>query len=148
MSAQVRRAMAAYSSQSLDADVNTASPHRLIVLLYDGAIKAVTIAKLHMQNMNIGEKGAAISKAISIIEEGLRLSLDRESGGELAQNLDALYEYIAYLLLEANIQNDIEKLDTALSLLKDLKESWDSIALEVQQNHQAGQEQMVQYGSI
>jgi flagellar secretion chaperone FliS len=134
MSAQIRRAMAAYGSQSLDADVNTASPHRLIVLLYDGAIKAVTLAKMHMLNNNIGEKGAAISKAISIIEEGLRLSLDRSTGGELAENLDALYEYIAYILLEANLRNDASHLDTALSLLKDLKDSWNSIGVQASES--------------
>lgn len=128
MSAQIRRAMAAYGSQSLDADVNTASPHRLIVLLYDGAIKAISLAKLHMNNGNIAEKGNAISKAISIIEEGLRLSLDRTTGGELAENLDALYEYMAFMLLEANIKNDSEHLDLVLKLLKELKESWESIA--------------------
>ncbi len=128
MSAQIRRAMAAYGSQSLDADVNTASPHRLIVLLYDGAIKAISLAKLHMNNGNIADKGNAISKAISIIEEGLRLSLDRTTGGELAENLDALYEYMAFMLLEANIKNDSEHLDLVLKLLKELKESWESIA--------------------
>lgn len=128
MSAQIRRAMAAYGSQSLDADVNTASPHRLIVLLYDGAIKAISLAKLHMNNGNIAEKGNAISKAISIIEEGLRLSLDRTTGGELAENLDALYEYMAFMLLDANIKNDSEHLDLVLKLLKELKESWESIA--------------------
>lgn len=148
MSANLRRAISAYGVQSLDADVSTASPHRLIILLYEGAIKAVTLAKLHMENGQIGEKGAAISKAIAIVEDGLRLSLDREAGGELAENLDALYEYIAHLLLEGNLHNDSDRLEQALTLLRDLKDSWASIAPAAQSPQAAPAEQAVQYGRV
>ncbi|WP_273428028.1 flagellar export chaperone FliS [Chitinibacter tainanensis] len=147
MSANMRRAMMAYGSQSLDADVNTASPHRLIVLLFEGAIKAIHLAKLHLNNKDIAAKGASISKAIAIIEDGLRLSLDREAGGEMAANLDALYEFIAYSLLEANLHNDVEKLDLSAQLLSDLKESWEKIGNDPALNQQATTPD-VQYGRV
>lgn len=127
MNSVKRKALSAYEQNSLDIAVESASPHRLVVMLFEGAIKAVTLAKMHMQAGAIPDKGAAISKAIAIIEEGLRVALDKEKGGELAANLDALYEYMARELLEGNIRNDETKLDTALHLLTELKEAWESI---------------------
>jgi flagellar secretion chaperone FliS len=122
-----KKALNAYGRNSLDTAVESASPHRLIVMLYDGAIKAVSLAQIHMGNGAIAEKGAAISKAIAIIEEGLRLALDLEKGGELAENLDALYEYMTQRLLEANLNNRSDLLDEVGSLLLDLKTAWDVI---------------------
>ncbi|SFM98605.1 flagellar protein FliS [Formivibrio citricus] len=127
MSIAARKALNAYNQNSLNAAVEAASPHRLIIMLYEGAIKAVNLAKLHMQSGAVAGKGAAVSKAIAIIEEGLRLSLDKEKGGELAENLDALYDFMARELLEGNLRNDEAKLDTVLRLLTDLKEAWESI---------------------
>lgn len=123
----MKKALNAYGQAGLEVSVETASPHRLIVMLYDGAIKATSLAKIHMQNGAIAEKGAAISKAIAIIEEGLRLSLDKEKGGELAENLDALYDYMATQLLDANLYNKTGPLDEVLKLLMDIREAWLSI---------------------
>lgn len=122
-----KAALNAYGKQDLAAQVEAASPHRLIVMLFDGAIKACNLAKLHMRNGAIADKGMAITKAIAIIQEGLRLSLDKEVGGELAANLDALYDYMGRMLLQANLHNDEAKLDEVASLLSDLKESWEQI---------------------
>lgn len=122
-----KRALNAYGSVSLDHQVETASPHRLVVMLFDGAIKSINLAKFHIQQGDIAQKGTAITKAISIVEEGLRLCLDKSSGGELAENLDALYEYASYQLLLANMKSDLGKLDEVLDLLNDLRESWLSI---------------------
>lgn len=127
MALMMKKALNAYGQAGLAASVESASPHRLIIMLYEGAIKAVTLAKIHMQSGAIAEKGAAISKAIAIIEEGLRLSLDKEKGGELAENLDALYDYLAMQLLDANINNRIEQLDQVNRLLNDLKDAWELI---------------------
>jgi flagellar secretion chaperone FliS len=123
----VKKALSAYGQTSLDTVVESASPHQLIVLLYEGAIKAIQLGKIYMQQGLIAQKGAAISKAIAIIEDGLRLALDKENGGELAENLDALYDYISFELLQANINNVPERLDEMLSLLGQLKEAWLSI---------------------
>lgn len=131
MNAIVRKALHAYGAQSLETEVAAASPHRLILMLYDGAIKAVNMAKAYMQNGQIAEKGAAISKAIAIIDEGLRLSLDKERGGELVHNLDALYAYMTQQLLLANIHNQVDTLDEVCGLLASLKEAWESIGSQV-----------------
>lgn len=144
MNISARKALNAYGQNSLDAAVSAASPHKLVVLLYEGAIKAISLAKIHMENGATAERGAAISKAIAIIEEGLRLSLDKEKGGELAENLDALYDYMARQLLEANIHNKLEPLDVVLKLLVDIKEAWEGIDPAIQaQNSQAEQQPLV-----
>lgn len=125
MNAGMRKAaLSAYGKQDLATQVMAASPHRLILMLFEGAIKSCTLAKIHMQNGAIADKGMAITKAIAIIQEGLRLSLDKEQGGDLAANLDALYEYMGLQLLQANLHNDSARLDEVLGLLAGLKESW------------------------
>ena len=120
-------AMKAYGAATIDEQVATASPHRLIVMLFDGAIKSINLAKFHLQQGNIASKGENISKAIAIIEEGLRLSLDKQIGGEIVNNLDSLYEYAAYQLMVANLHNRLELMDEVLLLLNQLKLSWESI---------------------
>jgi flagellar protein FliS len=123
----VKKAISAYGQTSLDMVVESASPHQLIVLLFEGAIKAIQLSKIYMQQGLIAQKGAAISKAIAIVEDGLRLALDKENGGELAENLDSLYDYISFELLQANINNTPERLDEMLDLLGQLKDAWVSI---------------------
>ncbi len=127
MSAAARNALDAYSQVGVEVDVATASPHRLILLLFDGALKAVTKARFYMGNTEISAKGEAISKAIAIIDEGLRLSLDVKAGGELAENLGSLYEYMCHRLLQANLKNDINALDEVTRLLTELRGAWASI---------------------
>lgn len=123
-----KRQLAAYRS-SLDVEVETASPHKLILLLFDGGISAIRQAKLLVGNKErIGEKGKLIGKAIAIIEEGLRLGLDLEKGGELATNLDALYAYCSARLLDANLKNDVVILEEVEALLQDLRGAWATIA--------------------
>lgn len=124
MSAMNRNALNAYSQVSVNGSVATASPHKLITMLFDGALLSIATARGHMQRREIAEKGMAISKAIAIIDEGLKLSLDMKAGGDLAQKLDALYEYMCLRLLFANLKNDLEPLDEVASLLNDLKSAW------------------------
>lgn len=117
----------AYAKIGVETGVASASPHKLIVMLFDGAIAAIASAVQHMQTGSVAEKGKAISKAISIIEEGLRASLDKNAGGEIAQNLDALYEYMSKRLLLANLKNQPELLEEVRGLLRDLKAAWEAI---------------------
>jgi flagellar protein FliS len=119
--------MNAYAKMGNDVAVETASPHKLISMLYEGAILAIVKAKAYMQNGEIAAKGESISKAMSIINLGLLASLDTTVGGELAQNLQMLYEYMSQTLLEANVKNDPAKLDEVAGLLRDLKSAWDTI---------------------
>jgi len=127
MNAIARNALSAYSQVDMEVNVSVASPCKLVLLLYDGAIKAISLAKFSMQDRKIAAKGEAISKAISIIDEGLKLSLDTKSGGEIAENLSALYDYMCHRLLMANIKNDAAALDEVSKLLADLREAWAAI---------------------
>ena len=118
----------AYQQVSLETSVNQASPHHLIVLLFDGALNAIKLAKLYIEKGNIAGKGTAISKAINIIDNGLKSCLDMEKGGEIAANLDDLYHYISHQLVLANLHNDVAKLDSCYDLLNNIAQSWREIA--------------------
>lgn len=117
----------AYAKVGIETGVTAASPHKLIVMLYDGALVSVAAAIRHMREGNIPEKGAAISKAITIIDSGLRASLDKKVGGDIAQGLDALYEYMGQRLLQANLKNQIELLEEVQRLLSELRDAWNAI---------------------
>lgn len=127
MNAVSRNALSAYSQVDVDVSVAVASPYKLILLLFDGALKAISLARFNMQNRQIAAKGEAISKAIAIIDEGLNLCLDVKAGGELAENLSALYEYMCHRLLQANLKNDVAALDEVTKLLSELRGAWAAI---------------------
>lgn len=120
-------AIKAYAKVGIESSVTAADPHKLISMLFQGALQAIANAKGAMLRKDIPAKGAAISKAILIIDDGLNASLDKNVGGELAQNLGSLYEYMTLRLLNANMKNDVAILDEVTRLLTDLKEAWDSI---------------------
>lgn len=124
-------AINAYRDVGLETSVMSADPHKLITMLYEGALLSITKARSHMLAKQIPEKGSAISKAIAIIGEGLNASLDKKVGGELAQNLSALYTYMVTRLVEANLNNDVAALDEVTRILADLKDAWDTIRPQV-----------------
>ncbi|WP_447919423.1 flagellar export chaperone FliS [Achromobacter aegrifaciens] len=113
-----------YADIGLETQILGASPERLITLLYMGARAAIGQARLHLQDGRIAERGAAISKAIKIVDEGLKMGLNMEAGGDIAANLSRLYDYIVRTLLTANLKADVEQLDIADRLLADLAEAW------------------------
>ncbi|MDR0565051.1 MAG: flagellar export chaperone FliS [Azoarcus sp.] len=117
----------AYADLGRESDINTASPHRLIVLLFEGAETAINVAKVHAERGNIAERGASLSKAIDIISNGLKVSLDMEKGGILAARLAALYDYMVSRLLFANMKNDIAAMKEVLSLLGEIHDAWNQI---------------------
>jgi len=119
----------AYSNVGLESNLISADPHKLIAMLYQGALLAIANAKNGMLRKDIPAKGKAISHAIRIIDEGLKASLDKNVGGELALDLDALYGYMCVRLLHANLNNDMEALDEVARLLGEIKSAWDSIRL-------------------
>jgi flagellar protein FliS len=118
----------AYAKVGMETGVIAANPHKLIIMLFEGAQIALNNALQQMQAGNIPEKGKAISKAIMIIENGLRASLDKSVGGEIAINLDALYEYMGGRLLLANLNNDAAIIQEVQTLLHDIKSAWEEIA--------------------
>lgn len=112
-----------YKKIGVSSNVDDASPYRLILMLMDGALARIASAKGHIIRNEIAEKGETIGRAISIID-GLRVSLDKDAGGEIADNLDDLYNYMESRLLEANMNSDIEVLDEVAHLLNEIKGAW------------------------
>ncbi len=121
------KAINAYTNVGLESSVDTADSHKLILMLYQGAVLAVASAKNYMMRKETAKKGKSISHAIAIIESGLQASLDKNVGGELTQNLSSLYDYMTMRLITANLKNDTEILDEVTRLLSDLKGAWESI---------------------
>lgn len=119
--------VSAYKSVGVDTAVTMADPHRLILMLFDGAAIAIGEARQHMTQGRIAEKGMAISKAIDIIGNGLKASLDVQQGGELAERLAALYDYMITRLLYANLKNNAAALDEVAALLADIHSAWQEI---------------------
>lgn len=124
------RAINSYGQVALHSEVQIASRHRLIQMLMEGALEKIAYAKGDIERGNLQEKGKNIGWAISIIN-GLRSSLDSERGGDIASNLDNLYEYMGRCLSEANINAEISKLEEVTSLLLKIKGAWDEIPEEV-----------------
>lgn len=120
-------AMRQYQSVNTQAKAVDASPHRLIQMLMDGGMTRLAQARGAMERQQHALKGELIGKAIGIIG-GLRSGLDLQQGGDLAQNLDNLYDYMVRRLSEANVNNSIEPLDEVAGLLRDIKSGWDAIA--------------------
>jgi flagellar protein FliS len=121
----------AYARVGVETGVMGASPHRLIVMLYQGARKAIALARMHLQQGNIAARGEAIGKAIEIIGSGLQVSLNQEAGGDIAERLDALYTYMTRRLLEANLKQSEAMLVEVDGLLATLEEAWIGIAPEI-----------------
>lgn len=128
MFGMMRSPAESYAKVGVDAAVETSDPHRLVLMLFDGATAAVSLARIHMEAGQIAQKGAAISKAIDLVSNGLQASLDMESGGDLAERLAALYEYMTQRLLFANLKNSVAALDEVSELLASLREAWAQIA--------------------
>ncbi|MBB5322567.1 flagellar export chaperone FliS [Marinobacter oulmenensis] len=116
----------AYQRVNTQTSITDADPHKLIQLLYNGAIERINMAKARMQAKDYAGKAQLINKAIEIIG-GLRAFLDFEKGGELSPRLEALYDYMERTLLDASVKNDVAKLDEVLDLLRSVKEGWDGI---------------------
>ncbi len=100
-----------------------ASPHELILRLMNGALERTAQAKGAIQQQNQQEKAELISKAISIIA-GLSACLDHSQPGDLSKNLEDLYDYMSVQLVNANVDNDVEKLDEVSRLLSEIRSAW------------------------
>ncbi|MCR9104334.1 MAG: flagellar export chaperone FliS [Gammaproteobacteria bacterium] len=122
-------ALQQYQAIGVQSGVTDASPHQLISMLISGAADRIAAARGAMERGETARKGELISKAISIVD-GLRASLDRDNGGEVAANLGALYDYIEQGLVEANLRSDVARLDEAARLLGEVREAWNSIPAE------------------
>ena len=122
----------AYASVGIHTAVESASPHKLILMLYDGLLKQLRLGNAHMSRGELGKKATCLSKALSILDQGLRLNLDREAGGDIANQLHALYEYCERRILHANLRNDAAAVDEVIRLIEPLRTAWQAISPDAQ----------------
>lgn len=130
MFGNARNAISAYKKAGADAAVEVNDPHKLILLLFSGAQAALGSARAAIQLNQIAVKGESISKAIDIVSNGLKVSLDLETGGQIAEQLEALYDYMVLRLLNANAKNDLKALEEVSGLLEEIHSAWRGIAPE------------------
>ena len=123
---RIASAVDQYKSVGVRSGVEGASAHRLVQMLMEGALDKMAIAKGQMERKEFEGKGHYISWAIAIIN-GLRDSLDKQTGGEIANNLDGIYSYMVRRLLEANRRNDTAIVAEVSSLLAEVKSAWDAM---------------------
>ncbi len=117
----------AYRSIGIETGVDATDPLGLVIMLYDGAVQAVLRAEHHLANGEIEARGRFTSRAIDIIKLGLASSLDCKAGGELAESLAALYDYLARRLLDANRAGDADVYLEVRTLLGELRGSWHAL---------------------
>ena len=125
-----RKNIDAYTQVNKYSGVTDASPHRLVQMLLEGALEKIAGVTVLLKRGDIAKKGETIGQIIAIIG-GLRSSLNKEAGGEMAENLDRLYDYMERQLLQANLKNDVNILDEVSSLIKEIKTGWDAIPAEI-----------------
>lgn len=116
-----------YRQVGLETSITGASSHQLVTLLYNGFLDALTEARGAMQAKDVAAKGLAITRAIRIIDEGLKACLDVNAGGDLALNLRDLYTYVSLRLTQANLRNDSGALDECTQLIQTVRDAWVSI---------------------
>ena len=118
----------AYAKIEVEGAVMSASQQQLVIMLFDGALSALVRARLFLADGNIPAKGLALSKAINIIENGLKVGLVENNGDELTQNLIALYAYMVRRLLHANVNNDASAIEEVENLLRNIADGWKEVA--------------------
>ena len=121
------RAASAYQRINVETSMHTIDQHQLVSLLYAGVLNSIATARGAMARGDVAGKCNGISKAVRILEEGLSTALDREAGGALASNLDALYDYALRRLIQANARNDDAMLAEVARLIEPLAQSWNEI---------------------
>jgi len=122
-----RNAAHAYANVGLETGVVAASPHQLIIMLYEGAELAVVMALNHMHEGDTVKKSAAITKASNIILDGLSAALNPQQGGDIALQLGALYNYMNDRLMLAHVKNQTAPLEEVQGLLRELHGAWQQI---------------------
>ncbi|MDF0532970.1 flagellar export chaperone FliS [Shewanella sp. A32] len=122
----MRGSLQSYRKVSLESEIAVASPHRVIQLMFNGALERLAQGRFAIEQNNLEAKGLYINKAIGIIT-GLKNSLNMDAGGDIAGNLDRLYDFSLRKISEANINNDPQALDDVSAILREIKEAWDAI---------------------
>ena len=120
-----------YHKVQTDTAVDSASPHRLVAMLFEGFFDACSQARGHIRGGNVEQKCRSLGRATRIVDEGLKARLDLRSGGKLAQDLHDLYAYVAVRLTHANLQNDEAAVEECQQLLRPIESAWNQIGAQV-----------------
>ncbi|MDB1123294.1 flagellar export chaperone FliS [Vibrio algarum] len=122
----MRGSLQAYKKVSVDSQLSAASPHKVIQMLMAGAIERLVQGKAAMAQGNIAVKGERLGKALDIVIS-LRTCLSMDEGGDVAQNLDQLYEFMISQISVANMENNPQAIDDVIDILREIKSAWDQI---------------------
>lgn len=122
----MRGSLQSYRKVSLESEISVASPHRIIQLMFAGALQRLAQARYAIEQNDLANKGIYIGKAIGIVT-GLNNSLNMDEGGQIANNLSELYDFMLRKISEANINNDVKAIDDVCDILRTIKEGWDAI---------------------
>jgi flagellar protein FliS len=122
-----RNMSSVYRQIDVETGVSGASAHHLITMLFDGALESIAQARGALSSGNVQAKCTALTKCVRIVDEGLKAGLNLRDGGELAQQLDALYGYITLRLTLANARNDLAMLEECARLITPIREAWVAI---------------------
>ena len=123
-------ALSQYGKIKDDTQTMYASPHQLMLMLFDGALEAMSLTIAAIQNKNFELRSKQNTRSITIIN-GMRECLDMEAGGELADNLYSLYQYMTQELFRASVKNDDETIRNIQTMLKDIRGSWEKIPIDM-----------------
>lgn len=132
-----------YANNYVETAVSEATPHKLVDMLYEGAVKNLRISKVFFQQKNFEKKSEHINKALSIIT-ALKAGVDMDKGGEVAQNLFELYDYCHRTVFKASVDNDEAGLDEVVEILEELHDAWKQMPEEYKR---ASKEQLDRTGS-
>lgn len=128
-----RKALGQYNRVASEAEAGYASQHRLVQMLMEGVLSRIATAKGQIERKDFGGKSGSISSAMAIIN-ALKSSLDMDSGGEIAANLDDLYGYMYNRLIDANTSNETQPLTEVSSLMAQIKSGWDAMPEDIKGN--------------
>lgn len=123
-----QRSASAYHRVGVETAVSQADPHQLVGLLFDRLLQTISIARSAMRNGQIATKGENLSKAIRVIDEGLKPALNMQQGGDIAANLNGLYGYCVARLAYANLRNDEKALDDVVRVIEPIADGWKKMA--------------------
>jgi flagellar secretion chaperone FliS len=119
-----RHMLGAYHKSAVDAKVNTATPHELIAMIFEGLLETLNQALGALERHDTEAQGKLLHKALRLINEGLIPGLDMQRGGELAQNLSSVYDYAATLLIQAHAKRDPERVHQVIRLIRPVADAW------------------------
>lgn len=130
-----QRSASAYHHVGVETAVSEADPHQLVNLLFDRLLQSISIARSAMQQGQVAAKGENISRAMRVIDEGLKPALNLEQGGDIAANLNGLYGYCVLRLAHANLHNDEKALNDVLRVIEPIAEGWKQMGTQLGNKH-------------